>query len=489
MTIVLQRPVQGSQAPLHQLVPAYVDNEWLEAIELITAYSGAPDVWQTLPLEAWFGRRANGLWSSTKNGMSCPRQNGKNYDLEARELYGMVVLKERILHTAHEVRTSKAHFKRMCKYFEDVPDLKKMVKSISKTNGEEAIYLLNGAELRFVSRSKRAARGFSSDLLVIDEAQELDSESYEAILPIISASPNPQQILTGTPPGPKVPGEVFTKMRTNGVENKTDRLSWFEWSADKDADLDDEQSWAQANPGYPHRISRETIEDERSSFVDDDSFARERLGIWADLNSSGVINMDTFAALAEQGQMQDPVVFAVDVNPDRTHASISVAGFIRSPHFETGEFIDKTRVNVVDSQAGIGWIVNRLKVLTETHTNIGVVIDSNSQAGSLLVDLKRARIKVVEVSFVEHSRACGDFLASINDDGTLSHANQLALTAACATAQKRYSNEKWLWSRKDVEADITPLVSASLAAYVLSVKRTPKSAAPNRRPQEPMMFL
>lgn len=463
MSAIYATPVMGSQPPAYSTVLPYTDNDWQDCIDLVTEYGGAPDHWQTLPLEAWLARRPNGLWAHTKNGLSVPRQNGKNYALEARELYGMYVLEERILHTAHEVRTSKAHFKRMCKYFEDIPDLRKLVKNVSRTNGEEAIYLTNGAELRFVSRSKRAARGFSSDLLVIDEAQELDSESYEAILPIISASSNPQQILTGTPPGPTASGEVFTKMRTNGIEGNTARLSWLEWSVGKDADLDDEASWRQANPGYPHRISRETIEDERTSFVDDASFARERLGMWADSNRSGVINMDQWAELAGTGNMSDPVVFAVDVNPDRTHASISVAGYMGN----------KTRVNVVDSQAGTGWIVKRLTELTQTHRNQGVVIDPGSQAGALILDLKRARVKVVEVSYREHGRACGDFLAGI-EEGTISHANQLALTAACATAQKRFSNEQWLWSRKDVNADITPLVSATLAAYGLSLKKRPQ---------------
>lgn len=474
MTAALELYVEGSQTPFKAYSPDYTDNDWLDCIELITEYGGAPDDWQTVPLEAWLARRQNGLWASTTNGLSVPRQNGKNYILEARELYGMCVLEERILHTAHEVRTSKAHFKRMCKYFEDVPDLKKMLKSISRTNGEEAIYLTNGAELRFVSRSKRAARGFSSDLLVIDEAQELDGEAYEAILPIISASPNPQQILTGTPPGPSASGEVFTKLRTNGSEGSLPRLSWFEWSADKDADLDDESSWRQANPGYPHRISAETIETERTSFVDDASFSRERLGMWDDLDHTGVIDMAQWADLAESGHMDDPVVFAVDVNPERTHASISVAGYMAV----------KTRVNVVASEAGTAWIVKRLVALTETHRNLGVVIDPGSQAGALLIDLKRAKVKVTEVSYREHGRACGDFLAGI-EDGTLSHGNQLALTAACATAQKRWSNEQWLWSRKDTKADITPLVSATLAAYGLSLKRRPKTtetAVPKRRP-------
>lgn len=484
MTAILETPVAGIQTPRISHVPAYVDNDYRDAIDLITVYEGPPDYFQELLLEAWLGRRPNGLWAAPANGGSVPRQNGKNYALEARELYGMVVLKERILHTAHEVRTSKNHFKRMLKYFGDDghPDLKAMVSSISKTNGEEAIYLKNGAELRFVSRSKRAARGFSSDLLVIDEAQELDDDSYEAILPIISASPNPQQILTGTPPGPTANGEVFTRMRKDGVEGNDLLLSWLEWSAEKNCDLDSEETWAQANPGYPHRISAETITTERSR-MSDDSFGRERLGMWTEIGSTGVIDMDLWSALGEAAQMEDPVVFAIDVNWDRTRAAISVAGYLRQKNPDTQDTIVKTRINAIADEAGIDWVVDRMVALTEQHRNLGVVIDAGSPASSLILKLKRKRVKVIETGTRDMTRACGDFMDMIRD-GTLSHGNQASLTNACAVAKKRKVGDAWAWDRNNHNEDISPLVAASLAAYGLSLKKRPTQTTaetPERR--------
>lgn len=493
MSTIYVTPSVGSQAPSYSTQLVYSDNDWQDCIDLVTEYGGAPDTWQTLPLEAWLARRPNGLWAYTKNGLSVPRQNGKNYALEARELYGLYVLEERILHTAHEVRTSKAHFKRMCKYFEDVPDLKKLVKSISKTNGEEAIYLTNGAELRFVSRSKRAARGFSSDLLVIDEAQELDSESYEAILPIISASPNPQQILTGTPPGPKASGEVFTKLRNNGIDDTAIRLSWFEWSADKGCDLDSEESWAQANPGYPHRISKETIEDERDSFVDDASFARERLGMWSDVAASTVLDMEQWETLVNHIAPEDPIAFAIDVAPDRSTASIAIAGYVkwmdpdllRNPN---REIVDAVHIEVAYTGKGTGWIVDKMVKYKNSYGPCVVMVDEKANNGELILDLKRAGVKATTISGPDVSGSWGTFMDRFNNR-TLVHADMPLLDTALLNAKTRPVLSGYAWDRKNPHADITPLIAVTFAAYGLVQKRKPHQRVDNPSGQEPMMFL
>ena len=46
--------------------------------------------------------------------------------------------------------------------------------------------LKNGGSIEFIARSKSSGRGFTVDVLVCDEAQELTDEQMEAIQPAIS---------------------------------------------------------------------------------------------------------------------------------------------------------------------------------------------------------------------------------------------------------------------------------------------------------------
>jgi hypothetical protein len=61
----------------------------------------------------------------------------------------------------------------------------------------------NGGSIEFIARSSGSGRGFTVDVLVCDEDQDLTDEELAALLPTISAAPsgNPMVILTGTPPG------------------------------------------------------------------------------------------------------------------------------------------------------------------------------------------------------------------------------------------------------------------------------------------------
>ncbi|NKU63881.1 hypothetical protein GS891_12230 [Rhodococcus hoagii] len=57
------------------------------------------------------------------------------------------------------------------------PELNALVEEIRSTNGQEAIVLKNGGSIEFVARSKGSARGFTIDVVVMDEAQELADET------------------------------------------------------------------------------------------------------------------------------------------------------------------------------------------------------------------------------------------------------------------------------------------------------------------------
>lgn len=280
--------IRGSQEPRFCIEPERQETDGADAAELIAAYGQALEPWQRLVLDCWLGR-ADGKYSTTTAGISVPRQNGKNQIIEGREFFGMVISGERILHTAHQVKTSKKSFRRLVNLFTDKrhPEIVDLVKQIRFTNGEECIELTTGGSIEYSARSRQAARGFDGiSLVVFDEAQELTDDQIDAILPTLSASATGtrQIIYAGTPPYPGCPGEVFRRRRENALNDPGPHVSWHEWSvaAEKleDISLGDRTIWAAANPALGYHLSEEFTAEELGSMAPD-GFARERLGWWA----------------------------------------------------------------------------------------------------------------------------------------------------------------------------------------------------------------
>ena len=226
----------GSQSPRLGVEPKRRYTDGGDAADLVSAYGLIPDEWQRLVLDAWLGRDEFDKFTATTCGLSVPRQNGKNAVIEMAELYHLVAIGSKILHTAHEVRTARKAFLRLAGFFSDprYPELSGMVSYIRRTNGQEAIELVNGASIEFSARSKGAARGFTVDMAVFDEAQFLTNEQLEAITSTMAAAPlgNRQMVFTGTPPSPTMPCEVFGNVRADAINGTDKKLAWHEWSVE-----------------------------------------------------------------------------------------------------------------------------------------------------------------------------------------------------------------------------------------------------------------
>ena len=203
--------MKGSQDPRIRIEPKRKTTDGTDAGLLMSEYGSRLDPWQQLVVDCWLGKDKAGKYTTTSAGLAMPRQNGKNVCLEAREFFGMVVNGEKVLHTAHQVKTEKESFRRLVAMFTNDmhPDAEALVAQIRYTNGEEAIVLDNGAEIRYSARSRQATRGFDGvSVVVYDEAQELTDDQIEALMPTLAASRTGtrQTIYTGTPPYPKLSG-------------------------------------------------------------------------------------------------------------------------------------------------------------------------------------------------------------------------------------------------------------------------------------------
>lgn len=447
--------LRGCQTPRVSCVPVTaVSSSGREALDLARSAGLWLDPWQAYVLEHSLGERADGKWSAFEVALVVGRQNGKGAVLEARELAGLFLFGESlILHSAHEFKTAQEAFRRVLALIEGKDHLRKRVKRIRTSHGEEGIELLTGQRLRFVARSTGSGRGFSGDCVILDEAYNLAGEAMAALLPTLSARPNPQ-IWYASSAGMDT-SEQLLRVHDRALEGTSPRLAYLEWSADPALGLDSAAAWAQANPALGIRIDEEFISSERAALPDYE-FGRERLGYWPSTELGKVIPLELWASLADpQSAVQDPVVFAAAATPDRSHGSIDVVG---------ARADGLLHVEVVDHRPGINWMLDRLVGLNESHRPAAVAIDPGSAAGSLVPGLQEAGIEPELFTGRDRAAACGSFYDAVVETQQLRHLNQEVLRLALLNAKKRDIGDAWVFDRK-AGADISPLDAGALALF------------------------
>ncbi|MCX6399226.1 MAG: terminase large subunit [Propionibacteriales bacterium] len=445
------------QPPRIRHVPTYSKSAGDDATALAATAGLRLDPWQQLVLRDALGEREDGNWTSPQVGLLVARQNGKSAVLEARALAGLFLFDEPlIVYSAHRFKTASEVFKRIKAMVEGSPVLMDRVKQIRTGSGGESIELKNGNRLIFIARSNSSGRGLSVDTLLLDEAQELSDIELSAILPTMSARPNPQVWYTGTVPGPDDRNsEVWTNVRDKGRTGDDAYLAWLEWSAGEDiGDLDDQARWAQSNPALGLRVTNEFIEANEYGVLPDDSFARERLSIWPSGSNAGIFGSAWDECLQAGSTITGPVALGVAVSLHREYGAICAAG-------RNAE--GRIHLEVVEYRRGTSWLADRVAELAATH-NASVVIDGRGPASSLIDPLDSMGVRVTTAATSDAVTAAANIYDLVQNEG-IAHLGHLDLDAAVLGARKRDVGDRWAFGRKTSIADISPLEAASLAAW------------------------
>jgi hypothetical protein len=456
----------GAQRPRVSSAPEFRSSAGSEAVELAASAGLILDDWQQHVLHVALGEQDNGKWSAFEVGLIVGRQNGKGAVLEARELAGLFLFGEKlILHSAHEFKTAAEAFRRVLSLVQNTPDLDKLVKQVRTSHGDEGIELKTGARLRFVARSTGSGRGFSGDVVILDEAYNLPASAMGALLPTMAARPNPQVWYASS--AGKEDSDVLARVRERGAEGSSRRLAYFEWSAPADADLDDPAAWAAANPGLGIRIQGEFVEAERSALPEIE-FARERLGIWADGSRDAAIDLALWGRLADTECLdRSPVAFSPTINPERTKGAVTAA-ILRAD--------GRVQLEVIDYRPGTAWMLDRLESLNADWRPVGFALSPAAPEGSLIAGLQQRGIEPVLVSGRAEAQACGAFFDAIVDD-RVRHGNQAALNIAAENAVKRDLGDAWVWHRRSA-TDIGPSNGATYAHHLVTSTKPETDAEP-----------
>lgn len=484
--------------PAHLWIPPRVGSYGDEAVDLAAEAGRSLDDEQRLAVDALLSYGPGGRWAALESAVIEARQNGKTSGvLLPVVLFDLFVLApDRIVWTAHLFRTSRDAFDDFIACIESSSVLSRRVKKVNSSHGEESIVLSSGAKLEFLARQRGGGRGLGGKRVVMDEALILQPTSVGALIPTLSARPDPQ-INYGSSACLET-SEHLWALKNRGRAGGDPSLVWVEWCAPGAWDdppcrdgvvcthkpgiaigcaLDDESLWPLANHSIGDRITYEFVRSERRAMPPEE-FGRERLGWHQNPAGEGTeIDPAVWARTADAGSRRDgAVALAVDLSPRHDHASIGLVG-VRADGLE--------HMQVTDSRPGTVWVVPRMVELRDTLNPLGWAMNNATfealEAELEKNDFQRARRDIdpqwgqlAVLTAAELSAAAGHMLAacrpSRNELGELvdgfRHQDQHELNVAVAAARVRQSADSVAWSRKDSTSEISPVVAVTEARWL-----------------------
>jgi len=264
----------------------------------------------------------------------------------------------------------------------------------------------------------------------------------------------------GTPPRPTDPGEAFRARRIEALSGESEDAVYIECSADPDADPDDREQWAKANPSFPHRTPLRSMLRLRKNLPSDDSWLREALGIWDDDRGTRPINVVQWRALGVNVKPEGESVFGVAFSADGMNMSLGAATVTDPVHVEL--------LQVEASGDGLGKVADFFCELDDDGNprwkRSRVVISGQAGAHVLRQLLRERRVpdrRIVLVNTPQYLAACALFEDAVKaGDVTHLRTGQEALDECVAAAEK---DKRGGWTVPD--GDETPIESVSLALW------------------------
>lgn len=453
-----------SDVARHLVVPTDISSTgWPAVRKTCTEKLGITfDDWQDGAGRVILAKRPDGNLAAMIDGvgMSLPRQVGKTYLIGALTFAlcvntpGLLVI-----WSAHHARTHGETFLAM-QAFTKRGKVAAHVQQVFTGSGDEEIRFHNGSRILFGARERGFGRGIPGvDILIFDEAQILSDRALSNMLATMNTSRFGLALYIGTPPKPEDMSESFRRMRTDALDGNLADGAWIEFGADPDADPDNREQWAKANPSYPLRTPAQSILRLRKKLTPSD-FRREGMGIWDQFEAQfWPIPEAIWSGLkvsAAEVPTGSPDAYGLDMSHSR---DVSIGVCVRGAERDHVEVAAADRVPG-DTAGVVEWLAERC------GRKIPVVVDQQSPAASMIPALKAMKVRVVTTSAPDMAKACGG-LYDAALEGRISHFDQAHLNAALAGAKKRDIGTAggWGWDRRSPETDISPLVAITLARF------------------------
>ncbi|MBR3330725.1 MAG: terminase [Mogibacterium sp.] len=467
---------RARQVPTFTNVPAKgLKSKGAAAAKLYEATGQHLMRWQQMQVRGIMAIEPGGLWKYIKYCICVSRRNGKGEILAAREFYGIIELGEKICHTAHRTTTShdafvrlytllkKAGYEEHSKKKADMPERSFYA---SKQYGLERIEIYGGGIIDFRTRTNNGGLGEGFDVLVIDEAQEYTSKQESALAYTVSASPNPQTILVGTPPTAASGGDVFGKIRHSVIDGIAQETGWSEWSIDQlTNDIDNADLWYDYNPSLGTLISERNVRAELTVGAVD--FCIQRLGLWLEYSQKSVISAAEWSAIqGEAPELMPERFWGVKYGHDGVNVALSVAARTTDGRI----FVEA--IDTASARLGDAWLLDYFR----NPGTVKVVVDGSSGQRILAESMRDAGIKAPLLPKVAEIISASSYFEQAIASGQLTHAGQPELAALVTNCEHRPIGSGGGFGYKSLsdDQDITLMDSAVLAVWACGTTRTRK---------------
>jgi len=327
------------------------------------------------------------------------RQNGKSTLMQVLTLWRMYMdAAPLVIGTAQDLDTAEEQWQFVVDMAEEIPELAAEVAQVLKVNGKKQLRLVSGERYKVRAASRRAGRGLTGDLVLLDELREHQTwEAWGAVTKTTMARARSQvwaasnagdamsvvlgflrglaHLTLGDPDGigtdtPGAPEE------SDDEELDGDSLGIFEYSAAPGCEKWDRDGWAHANPslGHPDGVSEKALAS--AARTDPEAvFRTECLCQWVTTLVAGLLDAARWAELEDERGMESVTAFGIEVSMDRSMAWIGAAGPAE----------DGTYVELVASPdqhgGGVGWIVAEAARLNEAWQPAAFVVDEGGPRG------------------------------------------------------------------------------------------------------------
>lgn len=241
------------------------------------------------------------------------------------------------------------------------PDLVKRIDRVARTNGNKRLILKNGSSYKVGAPTRRAGRGDSNDLVLLDEVREQrDFEVLSAAAASTNAKPNGLIVCFSNAGDPD--SVVLRQLRSQAIANieggtaanfggdvDGGALGLFEWSSPDGAPTDDMDALAQANPALGYgRLTERALMSNRGTFPES-KFRSECMCQQVDTilpspfpDGSWSACLDLQSAIAPESELY----YGLDLSSDRRWASVAVCGMREDGNYH---------IEVVARRVGTAW--------------------------------------------------------------------------------------------------------------------------------------
>lgn len=417
------------------------------------------------------------------------RQNGKTTIGDVVALFFLYQLQVGlVLGTAQDVSNAEDTWQTCVELAQNNEQLAEAIKHVWYTNGAKRLQLTGNRDYRVRASNRKAGRGKSADLVLLDELREHQTWDAWAALSktgmarknallwcMSNAGDGTSVVLRhfrlraharlGDPDG--IVAALGESEPQPDVETEGSALGWFEWSAPPNADVRDVDAWAQANPSLGYTVEMATL---KAACADDpeDVFKTECLCQWVTSVVTPPFPVNAWdAGKDEKSEIaeESALWWGIDIASDRTHASIAVCGQRKDGqwHAELAEY-----------RSGTGWLVSWLQNAAPNYNTMKVAMQSRGAPIASMMDVIAAidGVEVVECAGKDVAGWCGrlwDAVASClpeseTDAVPVRHISQPVLDLAANIAATRPMGDgAWAWDRNKSMEDISPLVAVTMA--------------------------